>query len=284
FQLKLSFRSKLYSIDKLPNRFVWRNMSGEKSGFLTRIAGRILPEGLYKYVRNNTVDNILTHPTLVVQLTQSLLRYYILYMHRNLNLPSVPKHLQLKQNAASFNVDTGNSISGSMISINGAKENMNPMSKSKEMLEIKIIFPPWRRHCVAVVRNFSGSHTSTNVIYKIPCKDCPWNYIGETGRSLKTRKSEHVRNVKQNKDGSNIAKHAWDCDHKVSYEYVRFRFTYEYTHFICILIAIRKWTLTFKVHTSLHMACWQLHKMYIFILNRMNVHVLRRSIGGGAQS
>ena len=45
-----------------------------------------------------------------------------------------------------------------------------------------------------------------------------WNYIGETGRAFNTRKKEHVRNVKQFKDGSNIAKHAWSNDHKIDFE------------------------------------------------------------------
>ena len=53
------------------------------------------------------------------------------------------------------------------------------------------------------------------MVYQIPCQDCSWSYIGETGRSLKTRKSEHVRNVKQNKKGSNVAKHAWTQDHVI---------------------------------------------------------------------
>ena len=54
--------------------------------------------------------------------------------------------------------------------------------------------------------------------FKIPCKDCAWNYIGETGRSLKTRKAEHIRNVKKHNSGSNIAKHAWDNDHVIDFD------------------------------------------------------------------
>ena len=49
----------------------------------------------------------------------------------------------------------------------------------------------------------------TNVIYKIPCKD---------GRCFETRKKDHIRNVKQNKAGSNIASHSWINDHIINFE------------------------------------------------------------------
>ena len=35
------------------------------------------------------------------------------------------------------------------------------------------------------------SDLQCNVVYKIPCKDCPWNYIGETGGCFQTRRKEH---------------------------------------------------------------------------------------------
>jgi hypothetical protein len=48
---------------------------------------------------------------------------------------------------------------------------------------------------------FADGNWRSRVVYQIPCQDCMrWSYIGETGRSLKTRKSEHVRNVKQSKN------------------------------------------------------------------------------------
>ena len=40
--------------------------------------------------------------------------------------------------------------------------------------------------------------------YKIPCADCDWCYVGETGRCFETRKREHIRNVKTCTNGSNI--------------------------------------------------------------------------------
>ena len=58
----------------------------------------------------------------------------------------------------------------------------------------------------------------TNVVYKIPCADCPWSYIGETGRCLKTRVKGHTRNTKAFKKGSNIATHAWLNDHSIDFK------------------------------------------------------------------
>ena len=35
---------------------------------------------------------------------------------------------------------------------------------------------------------------------------------------MQTRKKEHIRNVKSCKKGANIAKHAWDHDHKIDFK------------------------------------------------------------------
>ena len=80
-----------------------------------------------------------------------------------------------------------------------------PKKKTRSFIKYRVIY-------------IIPTEEKNNVIYKIPCKDCVWNYIGETGRSLKTREAEHIRNVKKHNSGSNIAKHAWDNDHVIDFD------------------------------------------------------------------
>ena len=44
------------------------------------------------------------------------------------------------------------------------------------------------------------------------------NCIKGTARSLKTRKAEHIRNVEQYKNGSNIAKDARDDNYVIDFD------------------------------------------------------------------
>jgi len=59
------------------------------------------------------------------------------------------------------------------------------------------------------------------VVSKIPCSDCSWNYIGETGRCFQTRNKEHKRNLKNYAKCSNIANHAWSNNHLIDSENAR---------------------------------------------------------------
>ena len=57
-----------------------------------------------------------------------------------------------------------------------------------------------------------------NVVCKIPCRNCSWCYIGETGRAFNNRKKEHSRNTKSPSKGSRIASRAWSNNHAIDFE------------------------------------------------------------------
>ena len=60
-----------------------------------------------------------------------------------------------------------------------------------------------------------------DIVYKIPCGNCSWSYIGETGRSFATWKKEHIRNVKTAAKGSRVANHAWPHNHVIDFNLMR---------------------------------------------------------------
>ena len=56
-------------------------------------------------------------------------------------------------------------------------------------------------------------------VYVIDCNKCSLSYVGETGRNLVTRKTEHERDVSKYNVNSAIAKHCWsERDHRMDFE------------------------------------------------------------------
>ena len=56
------------------------------------------------------------------------------------------------------------------------------------------------------------------LIYRIPCAQCPWSYVGETGRTLLERIKEHKRAVSKLSTSSEIANHSIEADHRIDWE------------------------------------------------------------------
>ena len=58
-----------------------------------------------------------------------------------------------------------------------------------------------------------------DLVYEIPCRDCDAVYVGETGRSLSTRKKEYVKAVKEmNLQKSALCQHIVTCDHFIAWD------------------------------------------------------------------
>ena len=57
------------------------------------------------------------------------------------------------------------------------------------------------------------------LVYQISCRDCNAVYVGETGRSVKTRKREHADAVKTfNTKTSALSQHVMDFDHRIDWD------------------------------------------------------------------
>ena len=95
-----------------------------------------------------------------------------------------------------------------------------PLTRLLRKNEIRVVNKPFK----TLQQEFPSpkfrqpSNLQSNVVYKIPCKDCTWNYIGETGRCFQTRKKEHQRNLKNYAKGSNVANHAWQNNHSIDFD------------------------------------------------------------------
>ncbi|VDM06340.1 unnamed protein product [Schistocephalus solidus] len=58
----------------------------------------------------------------------------------------------------------------------------------------------------------------TNVIYRIPCANCPSAYVGHTGRQLGTRINEHKLAIRRRDPLYHVLAHAVDCDHRFNWD------------------------------------------------------------------
>ena len=61
-------------------------------------------------------------------------------------------------------------------------------------------------------------HEKSQLVYRIPCKDCNFIYVGQTKRDLKSRVAEHKRAVKNQKpEQSALCEHLMKFDHAIAW-------------------------------------------------------------------
>ena len=60
------------------------------------------------------------------------------------------------------------------------------------------------------------------LVFQISCRNCNAVYVGETGRSVRTRKREHADAVKTfNTKKSALSEHVMDFDHRIDWDNVK---------------------------------------------------------------
>ena len=73
-----------------------------------------------------------------------------------------------------------------------------PLTRVLKKHEITVVNKPlrWLQQKFPIPISRPPLTLQPDIVYKIPCGNCSWSYIGETGRSFATRKKEHIRNIK----------------------------------------------------------------------------------------
>ena len=71
------------------------------------------------------------------------------------------------------------------------------------------------------MKNRVPEEKRTGVVYEVPCHDCDHVYIGETGRTLKKRLTEHKQAVRRFDEKNGIAVHVHQHDHRIDWNSAR---------------------------------------------------------------
>jgi predicted GIY-YIG superfamily endonuclease len=91
------------------------------------------------------------------------------------------------------------------------KHNINTVFKPENTLRQLLVAP----------KDKIPKEEQCGCIYRITCKDCEQCYIGESGRTLKTRLKEHRKGIQDLTPSSAVAEHAQSKQHLIDWENVK---------------------------------------------------------------
>ena len=74
------------------------------------------------------------------------------------------------------------------------------------------------RDLLTNVKDKEKPHDRQGTVYRIPCTDCGATYIGETGRNLKTRLTEHKRATTKGDITNHISEHHRKTEHDIDWD------------------------------------------------------------------
>jgi hypothetical protein len=105
-------------------------------------------------------------------------------------------------------------------------------------LGIKTAFKPVNtlRQLVVHPKDPIPKEDRAEVVYQIPCSDCPQSYIGQTGRTLGQRLKEHQRAVRDNHVATSaLAEHTHKTGHNIDWTGTKILETCRQTSRRCLL-------------------------------------------------
>lgn len=94
-------------------------------------------------------------------------------------------------------------------------QEFTPLVKLLKPLTINVAFKYNSSIKNILIKN---SPPSESGVYKIPCKDCNKCYIGQTGKNLEKRKSQHKYNIRTGNESSALFVHLSTENHRIDWD------------------------------------------------------------------
>ena len=176
---------------------------------------RSLSRRAYNICFQQHLDLVFTHVKSVLLDNSYPHNHINLIMHRTKNSLSKPKTPRTKDNGNLANISETCPI--------------KPLRQISDRHNISLIFTSNRnlRNMLTKTKTQPPPHTTLNVIYQIPCKDCNATYCGQTRHPLHLRLSEHQRFTNNSKSftstdlqyTSAVAHHAHTTGHTIDFKF-----------------------------------------------------------------
>ena len=120
-------------------------------------------------------------------------------------------------------------------------------------------------HLLTNVKDKDEPNNRQGAIYKIECSDCQASYIGETGRNLNTRLTEHKRATRNGDVNNHISEHHRQTNHRIDWDSAKC-LTYSTNYFQ--RLTLESWFTNLE-QTPLN-RCQQLPAPYKRLINDVN--------------
>ncbi len=77
------------------------------------------------------------------------------------------------------------------------------------------------RRTLVAPKDKTPPQQACGIVYQIGCRDCKATYIGELGRQLRTRLTEHKKSVTAGNGSSTLSEHQLDSRHRIDWDSTR---------------------------------------------------------------
>ena len=139
------------------------------------------------------------------------------FMKNNYDADFIRRNIYRPTNADATNQNLTHVTTVTIPYIKGTSETI---SRILQPYNIRVAHKPTTtlRHLLTNVKDRDEPNNRQGAVYKIKCSDCQASYIGETGRNLNTRLTEHKRATRNGDANNHIAVHHQLTNHNIDWD------------------------------------------------------------------